>query len=983
MPLSMDAIDVLHVDDDPALVDLVGTYLERESDAIETMTATSPEEGFDRLAAAEIDCVVSDYEMPEIDGLEFLERVRADHPDLPFILFTGKGSEEIASEAIAAGVTDYIPKGGTEQYTVLAHRIENAVEQHRAKRRAERTERRLRELAREAEDLLWMYSGDWEELLFINRAYEELFDRPVAELRDHPRSFLEAVHPDDRDRVRAVLDRVANGAAEEVEYRVITDGGDVRWVSVQSNPIRDSDGNVVRIVGYTHDVTERKRRERRYEAILENSYQFTGLLEPDGTIIEANEALRSFADADRETLVGTPIWETSWCRGDEDAARTTKRTVERARTGETVRDELRIRGRDESRDGQRETIVDVSVRPVLDDDGDVESLVLEGRDVTGRKDSKQELRQQQAFIEQAIDTLEDVFYVVGGDGELRRWNDRLETVTGYGTDEIAGMQAVEFFPSDHRDRIAEAIATTFETGEVEVTADFETKGGDRIPYEFTGARLTGPDGDVRGLVGVGRDLSERRRRERELERAERRYRATFEDPNLLVARLEPDGTLREVNETALDYVEADHADLVGTPFPETPWWSHSSELQADARAWIDRAADGEYVEYEREHIRPDGDTSVVNGAFRPVTDDRGVVTSIVVSAQDVTERREHERELERYAALTRQSRDVYTVIDADGTITYQSESIEAVLGYAPAEMVGDPVLEYVHPDDREPVADAIATLPDRDDSAAKRLTFRMRHADGTWRWLESVGSNETGTVLDGYVVTSRDVTERKRRERELERTNDRLEEFVRMVSHDLRNPLNVLSGSLDLAAETGDAEHIETCREAADRMEDLIDDLLTLARKGRSVDDLDRVDLAAVAAECWATVETDDATLAVDVDGAIRADRTRLRQLLENLFRNAVEHGTDDPAASEDLTVTVDDRPNGFVVEDDGTGFDVADPSRLVERGISTAERDGGLGLAIVENVVNAHGWELDLAASESNGARFEVTDVGMAKEDS
>ncbi|MCP6198885.1 PAS domain-containing protein, partial [Klebsiella pneumoniae] len=92
-----------------------------------------------------------------------------------------------------------------------------------------------------------------------------------------------------------------------------------------------------------------------------------------------------------------------------------------------------------------------------------------------------------------------------------------------------GMQAVEFFPSDHRDRIAEAIATTFETGEVEVTADFETKGGDRIPYEFTGARLTGPDGGVRGLVGVGRDLSERRRRERELERAERRYRATFED----------------------------------------------------------------------------------------------------------------------------------------------------------------------------------------------------------------------------------------------------------------------------------------------------------------------------------------------------------------------------------------------------------------------------------------------------------------------
>jgi len=132
-------VRVLHVDDEPDFVETASTFLEREDDRLTVETTTRADEGLERLKKDSHDCVVSDYEMPRKDGIEFLESVRERCPTLPFILFTGKGSEEIASEAISAGVTDYLQKGtGTEQYTVLANRIENAVSARQWKREADR-----------------------------------------------------------------------------------------------------------------------------------------------------------------------------------------------------------------------------------------------------------------------------------------------------------------------------------------------------------------------------------------------------------------------------------------------------------------------------------------------------------------------------------------------------------------------------------------------------------------------------------------------------------------------------------------------------------------------------------------------------------------------------------------------------------------------------------------------------------------------------
>nr|WP_281381262.1 HAMP domain-containing sensor histidine kinase [Halobellus ruber] len=223
-----------------------------------------------------------------------------------------------------------------------------------------------------------------------------------------------------------------------------------------------------------------------------------------------------------------------------------------------------------------------------------------------------------------------------------------------------------------------------------------------------------------------------------------------------------------------------------------------------------------------------------------------------------------------------------------------------------------------------------------------------------------------------YVIGT-DITEQKERERELKRQNERLDEFASVVSHDLRSPLSVATGRLELATTECDSRHLDAVADAHGRMEDLIDDLLRLARQGDPVGETEPVDLGTVPERCWETVATGDATLRVETDSAICADPGRLRQLFENLYRNAVEH------AGSDVTVTVDALDGGFYVEDDGPGIPEDAREDVFEAGYSTTDEGTGFGLSIVGEIVEAHGWTITATEGADGGARFEFTGVSFA----
>ncbi|QKY18433.1 HAMP domain-containing sensor histidine kinase [Halorubrum sp. CBA1229] len=298
------------------------------------------------------------------------------------------------------------------------------------------------------------------------------------------------------------------------------------------------------------------------------------------------------------------------------------------------------------------------------------------------------------------------------------------------------------------------------------------------------------------------------------------------------------------------------------------------------------------------------------------------------------------------------------------------------------------------------------------DDGTVDVTYRLAIGDDQ-TWVRECGRRDESGDVVGYLLPASERAERRRR---LERERERLEEFASVVSHDLRNPLSVAVGNVELAKEfEGEAadERLDRAHDALDWMDDLISDLLTLAREGRSVEETATVDLRSVVDAAWRTVGSGP-EVALVVDGplpAIECDRSRLRQALENLFRNAIEHGApgdcspselpgdvgaDDDAApgpfaddgngdvaprDASLRIFVGTLPGGFYVADDGPGIEPSEREAVFEPGHTTADDGTGFGLAIVERIAEAHGWSVSVTERRGGGARFEFEGVDVVDE--
>ena len=291
--------------------------------------------------------------------------------------------------------------------------------------------------------------------------------------------------------------------------------------------------------------------------------------------------------------------------------------------------------------------------------------------------------------------------------------------------------------------------------------------------------------------------------------------------------------------------------------------------------------------------------------------------------------------------------------------------------------------------DGAPLASALWAVADGDGPAAVpadefptdspiRSAIAYPVSDGVFVFAtdEAEAFDETDRRLCAILVATLEAAlERVQREELLrERTqqladqNEQLDQFASVVAHDLRNPLQVLRGVLETV--DADDEYVGRGVRALDRMEDIIDDVLTLARDGTSIDETEPVSLVSVARASSEVVDADEATLVVDEDRRLTADPTRLRQLLENLYRNAVEH------SSPTVTVSVGPLADGFYVADDGPGVAPDDRERIFDSGYSDAENGTGFGLAIVARIAKAHGWSVAATESAEGGLRIEFTDV-------
>ncbi|MFY4813721.1 response regulator [Haloarcula sp. AONF1] len=428
---------MLHIDDEPDFLDVASEILAQQSDQLNVVTAASAAEGLDRLDERSVDCIVSDYRMPEKDGIELLKAVREEYPDLPFILFTGEGSEAVASDAIAAGATDYLRKGhGTERYELLANRIENAVEQYRTNQRAAELER-VRALVSSIDQALIRASS-------------------LSEIKT----------------------RVCEIISDSEPYRFA-------WIGE-----RDS---------------ETDRIEPQTWAGVEDAYLDTIVVTADNSRTgqgPAGTAVRERRIATVQNIQDDPAFEV-WREEALDRGYRSTAAVP-LEYNNTLYGLLCVYS-------SRQFAFAEGEQALLGELGNSISHAIHSLKI------RDELRAERTFIDQALDSLADIFYVLDSEGNIQRCNEQFATMAGYTDEQIADLDAVTLFPEDEQDAVAEAIEEALTTGQSTIEADFLTAEGKRTPHEFTADRLTDQDGNLIGLVGTGRDISERIRRERELQ----------------------------------------------------------------------------------------------------------------------------------------------------------------------------------------------------------------------------------------------------------------------------------------------------------------------------------------------------------------------------------------------------------------------------------------------------------------------------------
>jgi PAS domain S-box-containing protein len=313
-------------------------------------------------------------------------------------------------------------------------------------------------------------------------------------------------------------------------------------------------------------------------------------------------------------------------------------------------------------------------------------------------------------------------------------------------------------------------------------------------------------------------------------------------------------------------------------------------------------------------------------------------------------------------------------VDGEPIIDDCNRSFAERLGYERAELRGTPLARYYTEESTNRLLEKGYQRALTGEFVREQRTLLTRDDEEILTILRaSPRRNPEGEIVGTHALFL-DITN-EQQVTELKRKNERLDEFTSVVSHDLRNPLNVAQGHLELVREERDDEHLAVVASAHDRMEALIDDLLRLARASEAATETDVVDLKSLLNGCWGNVDTADAILDIDIDRAVDGDETRLKQVFENVFRNSIDHGR------ADVTVTVGELDDGFYIEDDGPGIPASDRDDIFDAGFSTSPDGTGFGLSIVKQVIEAHGWAIDVTEGSDGGARFEITDVAFADE--
>jgi PAS domain S-box-containing protein len=622
-----------------------------------------------------------------------------------------------------------------------------------------------------------------------------------------------------------------------------------------------------------------------------------------------------------------------------------------------------------------------------------------------RKQAEENLQQVTAALSHAVEGISRL----DAQGRYQMVNQAYASTVGYQPEEMIGMGWQLTVHSDDLDRVVTAYKEMLSTGKGEVEAMGIRKDGSIFYKQLTMVATYDPQQQLTGHYCFMKDVSERVRHEAErqqaeeaLRQSEQRFRAIFDGTFQFIGVLNREGILTEANRPALDAIAANLEDVVGQPFWATPWWVHSPVLQEQLKQGIARAAKGELVRFEAEHILADGTSVFVDFTLKPIFDESGKVIMLIPEGRDITDRKQAEVQLRQQEAFLKSIYDgteqaIFVVdVTTDGELCYVNFNpvSEKYSGVTNAQIQGKTPEEAFG----EALGSMVRQNYERCLKAGTSITYEEQLDFEThiiWTLTTLVPLRDERGQIYRIIGTATNISDRKAAELELQqqkqdlaRSNDELQQFAYVASHDLQEPLRMITsylellerrykGQLDAKAD----QFIAYAVDGAARMQILINDLLKYSQVGSQGQSFERVDCTAVLQNVLRNLQVaiaeSNAVITYAPLPPVNADVTQLTQLFQNLIGNALKFRRGDPPQ---IHIGVE-RTNSkwlFSVRDNGIGIESQYTNRIFvifQRLHSKTEYSGtGMGLAICKKIVEQRSGKLWVESTFGEGSTFYFT---------
>jgi PAS domain S-box-containing protein len=670
------AIHVLHVDDDPSLQEITKLMLLDLDNSFEIDCACCVDEGLSKLAAGHYDVVVSDYEMPQKDGLQFLKELRENNNKVSFILFTGKGREEVAIQALNSGADGYFNKQGSPEtvYGELAHGIKQSVRQ-------KKTDIQLREtleiLERVGEDVgagLAVISRDYN----VVWANKRLMALGVAFNKKCYQTFnrLETVCPDCG--VQKIFSQ--NLSLDVHEFRTVDSNGETVWVELRVTPLKDKDGNVTAALELAVPITERKKaedelsgKEKRFKAIFDKSFQFALLLDNNGNVLEMNELCYTVHGQLAEGCLGKPFWEANWWSQFPEVAEKTKLAIQSCQTGKIVHDEVKFIDKNlQIHHGIR------IFSPITDENGKLLYISVVGLDISDRKKAEFALLESEEHFRTLAEKLPTMVFIDQKDKVVYA-NKKCEEDMGYSREELSSPDfkfASLISPKSIQD-VRMALAKTVNE---KVSSPLEilliTKEGKTL-NAILNSVLINYKGE-KAILGIVTDITEQKKNENEFRDSLKKFQDLTETTSDFVWETDSQGRYTYCSSQMEILWGFKPEEMIGkTPFDVMP-----PEDREKAIEYFGKIANSpKPFKMESSAYHKQGHLVYLETSGVPFFDGQGVLLGFRGISRDITERKKAEQEIKSLAKFPTENPLPIFRVFKNGTLLYTNPAAEKLLDH--------------------------------------------------------------------------------------------------------------------------------------------------------------------------------------------------------------------------------------------------------------------------------------------------------------